>query len=53
MAQKCIECYSREYITWIANLKIKKISLLAWCMMYYNSRVYFDCGRPVQFKQFE
>ena len=21
-------------------------SLLAWCMIYYNLRVSFDCGRP-------
>ena len=28
-------------------------SLLAWCMIYYNSRVFFDCGRSVHFKQFE
>ena len=28
-------------------------SLLAWCIIYYNSRVFFDCVRPVLFKQFE
>ena len=27
----------------------KQKSLLACCMIYYNSHVFFDCGRPVLF----
>ena len=27
----------------------KRKSLRAWCMIYYSSRVFFDCGWPVQF----
>ena len=31
----------------------KQKNLLAWCIIYYKSRVFSDCGGPVHFKQFE
>ena len=50
---QCVPKNMRAYMD--REFQNKQKSLLAGCMIYCirNSRVFFDCGRPDQFKQFE